>query len=121
MWRSLVVLTGCLAATCPGQDAVEATAKASPETHLPKLAAPFQVEVDGVPIACVSGHAAPFVVDMDGDGLWDLVVGEFGSSEKGVRGGTCRVYLNQGTATAPRFGTFTLLQSEGKSASMESG
>ncbi len=80
---------------------------------LPKLAAPFRVEADGKPIATKTGHAAPTIVDFDGDKVWDLAVGEFG-------GGGCRLYKNVGSNTEPKFGSFTMLQSDGKPASMES-
>jgi len=81
--------------------------------ELPQLEAPFVVEADGEPIACATGHAAPFVTDLDGDGVWDLAVGEFG-------GGRCRLYKNLGTATEPRFGAFAFLQADGQPAVMES-
>lgn len=80
---------------------------------LPELAPPFLVEADGKPIELETGHGAPFVVDYDGDGLRDLAVGQFG-------GGTCRLYRNVGTASAPKFASFVLLQADGKPAAMES-
>lgn len=124
IWTLAVALTGCLAAAALPQAAEPPAIKTAPATELPKLLPkllpPFVVEADGAPITAATGHAAPFTIDRNGDGLWDLVVGEFGSSAKGVRGGTCRIYLNQGSATAPKFGAFTLLQSDGKPASMES-
>lgn len=78
------------------------------------------MEAAGEVIDVPTGHAAPFFVDMDADGVRDLVVGSFGSDAEGVSGGTCRIYRNVGTNAAPRYGAFTLLQSEGKPASMES-
>ena len=80
----------------------------------------FRIEAAGEVIDVPTGHAAPFVVDMDGDGVRDLVVGSFGSDAEGVSGGTCRIYRNLGTNAEPRYGAFTLLKSEGKPASMES-
>ena len=85
-----------------------------PESDLPVLAPPFIVEADGVAIEAKMGHAAPFVTDFDGDGVWDLAVGEFGD-------GGCRLYRNLGTTKAPKFGAFTMLQSNGVPAAMESG
>ena len=104
---SLLLVPAALA-----QAPADAAAKGAPA--LPVLAEPFVVEADGEPIACKVGHAAPFVTDLDGDGVWDLAVGEFG-------GGTCRLYKNLGTASEPRFGAFTLLESDGVPAAMESG
>ena len=92
---------------------IPSEAKSERASELPRLAEPFLVEADGAPIDSETGHAAPFVTDFDGDGLWDLAVGQFG-------GGTCRLYKNLGTATEPRFEGFTLLQTEGKPAAMES-
>lgn len=106
-----VAATVLLAPLAFSQDAVETAAKKS--DGLPKLAAPFLVEADGKPIATKTGHAAPFVTDLDGDGVWDLAVGEFG-------GGGCRLYKNTGTAKEPKFGSFTMLLSDGKPAAMES-
>ena len=88
--------------------------------ELPKLARPIRVEADGEPIVAVIGHAAPFVVDYDGDGLRDLVVGMFGSDLQGVPGGTARFYKNLGTNAAPKFDGFKTLQAKGRPASMES-
>ncbi|MBM4063651.1 MAG: VCBS repeat-containing protein [Planctomycetes bacterium] len=93
--------------------ALAGPAAAQSPPALPELAPAFRVEAGGVPIETATGHAAPTVVDFDGDGLWDLAVGQFG-------GGTCRLYVNTGTAAKPAFGAFTLLQSDGKPASMES-
>jgi FG-GAP-like repeat len=42
------------------------------------------------------GHSAPFVGDFDGDGLDDLLVGEFYD-------GRLRIYRNGGTRGQPRF------------------
>ena len=97
----------------------EVTKKAAPEASarrsdgLPELAAPFIVQAGGAAIAAKTGHAAPFIADFDGDGVWDLAVGEFG-------GGGCRLYRNVGTAKEPKFGSFTMLLADGKPAAMES-
>jgi hypothetical protein len=52
------------------------------------------------------GTAAPAFYDWDGDGLKDLLVGEFGSGAEAGRyiGNFIRVYLNIGTADSPVFG-----------------
>ena len=112
-----LVATVLLASTAISQDVADKTATES-SVHksdgLPKLAAPFLVLADGEAIATKTGHAAPFVTDLDGDGIWDLAVGEFG-------GGGCRLYKNIGTAKEPKFGSFSMLLADGKPAAMESG
>ena len=111
-----LVITVLLASTGVSQDAGATAAVERPASQsggLPKLAAPFLVEADGKPITTQVGHAAPFVTDLDGDGVWDLAVGEFG-------GGGCRLYKNLGTAKQPKFGPFSMLLSDGKPAAMES-
>lgn len=92
---------------------------AVPTPVLPKLAAPIQVQADGGPITAVTGHAAPFVVDCDGDGLRDLVVGMFGN-DGDANGGAARVYKNVGSNAAPKFTTSAPLLADGKLALMES-
>lgn len=109
--HDFLIATLLLAPVSLSQTAVESAADKS--DGLPKLAAPFVVQADGEPIALKVGHAAPFVTDLDGDGVWDLAVGEFG-------GGGCRLYKNLGTAKDPKFGSFTMLMSDGKPAEMES-
>ena len=75
---------------------------------------PFRVQAGGKPIDVDIGHAAPYVVDFDGDGVRDLLVGQFGS-------GRCRIYKNTGTDKAPRFGDFTYLEAGGKTAEVKAG
>ena len=78
------------------------------------LKAPFRVEADGKPIDVEVGHAAPWLHDMDGDGVRDLLVGQFGE-------GKLRLYRNHGTATAPKFKDFAFVQSEGGPATVPAG
>ena len=87
---------------------------------LPRLSAPVRILADGKPIEAVVGHAAPFVLDCDGDGVRDLVVGMFGSDGDNARGGSARIYKNVGSNKEPRFSAFTTLQADGKPAVMES-
>lgn len=94
-------------------------ASPAPTPQLPELAPPVRIEADGKPIAAVTGHAAPFVIDWDGDGVRDLVVGMFGN-DGGAQGGTARIYRNVGSNQAPRFAGSTPLLADGKPAAMES-
>ena len=59
------------------------------------LAPPIRIEAAGRPIDTEVGHAAPFVCDFDGDGVQDLLVGQFG-------GGVLWIYRNEGTNAQPR-------------------
>src|SRR3954454_14908677 len=59
-----------------------------------ELLPPVRIEAAGKPIDTETGHAAPFVGDFDGDGVPDLLVGQFGE-------GKLTIYRNIGTAAAP--------------------
>ena len=66
-----------------------------------ELAPPVRVTVAGKPLDVGGvGYAAPFVGDCDGDGVHDLLVGQFAE-------GKLRIYRNEGTNDRPRFETFT--------------
>lgn len=60
-----------------------------------ELADPVRIEAAGKPIDTEIGHAAPFVCDFDGDGLKDLMVGQFGD-------GLLWIYRNEGTNSEPK-------------------
>ncbi len=60
-----------------------------------ELAPPVRLEAAGKPIDTEVGHAAPFVADWDGDGVRDLLVGQFGD-------GILWVYRNAGTDDRPK-------------------
>jgi hypothetical protein len=60
------------------------------------LLPPVRLEAAGKPIDTAVGHAAPFVCDWDGDGVKDLLVGQFGE-------GILWIYRNVGTNTHPKF------------------
>ncbi len=60
-----------------------------------ELAAPIRIEANGQPIDTEIGHAAPCVADFDGDGVQDLLVGQF-------KGGVLWVYHNTGTNADPK-------------------
>ena len=79
-----------------------------------ELGSPVAVEAGGEPIDMDVGHAAPFMHDMDGDGLRDLLVGQMG-------GGKLRIYKNVGTAQAPAFEEFETLKIGETDATVPSG
>jgi hypothetical protein len=59
-----------------------------------ELMEPVRIEAGGKPIDTAVGHAAPFVGDFDGDGVGDLLVGQFGE-------GILWIYRNAGTDAKP--------------------
>jgi len=75
---------------------------------------PFRLQADGQPIDVDVGHAAPYVHDFDGDGVRDLLVGQFGQ-------GRLRVYKNLGSDKAPKFGVHEWLMAGDKIAAVEAG
>lgn len=60
-----------------------------------ELAPPVRLEAAGQPIDTDVGHAAPWVADFDGDGVQDLLVGQFGD-------GVLWLCRNEGTNALPR-------------------
>ncbi|MCL5280092.1 MAG: hypothetical protein M1376_09315 [Planctomycetes bacterium] len=78
------------------------------------LAPPVRIEAAGKPIDTEVGHAAPFVYDWDGDGVKDLLVGQFG-------GGILTIYRNEGTDTQPKLAAGVRFQAGGKDGTVPSG
>lgn len=80
-------------------------AGASDETM---LAAPVKLTAGGVAIDTNDhvGHSGPLYADYDGDGLSDLLVGNFA--------GHIQLYKNVGTKEAPEFESKGLLEAEGE-------
>jgi hypothetical protein len=65
--------------------------------------------VDGVVDSGTSwGHSSPWVADIDGDGINDLLVGDFS--------GLFRFYRNEGTNEQPRYAKAVNLQAGGVDA-----
>lgn len=60
-----------------------------------ELLPPVRIEAGGKPIDTAIGHAAPFVADFDGDGVRDLLVGQFGD-------GILWIFRNEGADAAPK-------------------
>jgi len=120
-----IMITRASAALLLGLQLTGAAAAQSDE-----LLAPVRILAAGKPIDVTTGHAAPYVLDYDGDGVRDLLVGEFGDGKfpddelpecltegwkKGGRfaNGRLRIYKNHGTNTDPRFEDFEFLQAGG--------
>jgi hypothetical protein len=79
-----------------------------------ELAAPVRLGDGEEYINVDVGHAAPFVIDWNGDGKKDLLVGQFG-------GGKLRIYLNRGTDAAPQFKGFEYVKGGASDASVPPG
>src|SRR5262245_7158513 len=72
-----------------------------PSAHIQAVGKPLDVER--------SGHAAPFVADFDGDGVRDLLVGQYHQ-------GKLRIYRNHGSNAQPRFENFEWFRAGGQVA-----
>jgi hypothetical protein len=80
------------------------------QTQTSSLKKPYRVESSGniIDTGGSNGHSAPSVVDLDGDGLKDLVVGDFG--------GRFQLHRNVGSKTKPLYESGGYLQSAGADA-----
>ena len=61
---------------------------------------PVRLKAAGEFIDVDTGHAAPLIYDFDGDGVRDLLVGQFGK-------GKLRIYRNAGTNESPEYEAHT--------------
>lgn len=71
-------------------------AQSAVEANNVEFETPIRIVAAGKPIDTDIGHAAPFVGDFDGDGVNDLLVGQFGD-------GILWIYRNEGTNAEPKF------------------
>lgn len=79
------------------------------------LAPPIHVQAEGKPIDVqIVGHSAPFVGDIDGDGVRDLIVGQFDD-------GRLRIYRNLGTNLGPRFEAYRWFEAGGATGTVPAG
>ena len=78
------------------------------------LAPPVRLEAAGKPIDTEVGHAAPFVYDWDGDGVKDLLVGQFG-------GGVLWIFHNEGTNAQPKLAAGVKFKQGAKDGVVPSG
>jgi hypothetical protein len=84
-------------------------------TEPPIFEDPVYIEANGSPINVgTGGNASPFMIDWDGDGRQDLLLGQF-------MGGKVRFYTNTGTHFNPTFGNFVYLQADGSDISLSYG
>ncbi|KPK64490.1 hypothetical protein AMJ83_01915 [candidate division WOR_3 bacterium SM23_42] len=76
---------------------------------------PVYIEANGTPINVgYGGNASPFIIDWDGDGKQDLLLGQFNQ-------GRVRFYPNIGTNYNPTFSDFIYLQADGTPISVSYG
>ncbi|MBD3369026.1 hypothetical protein GF402_01530 [Candidatus Fermentibacteria bacterium] len=81
---------------------------------LPEFSSPFFVQASGVDLVVDGSVPDPYVADWDGDGVKDLIVGQFSQ-------GKIRLYLNSGTNASPVFTTYSFLQADGSDITMSYG
>ena len=79
-----------------------------------ELQSPVRILADGKPIDVDIGHAAPLTTDFDGDGRFDLLVGQFGD-------GKLRIYRNVGSNHEPKFASFVWFKAGGSDGKVPSG
>ena len=91
--------------------ALSGTAGAEEGDH---FTSPFRLQAGGDFIDTDIGHAAPFLHDIDGDGVRDLLVGQFG-------GGKMRIYRNAGTNGDPQYETETWFKADHEFGTVPSG
>ena len=91
-----------------------AVAAAASPAYVSDLLPPVRVDAEGRYIDAQAGNAAPFVADFDGDGVFDLLVGQRGQCK-------LLVFLNTGSNKSPRLGESTFFKAGGAEASLPGG
>ncbi len=82
--------------------------------QVPIFANYFNITANGSPITVPLGCSSPYIYDWDGDGIKDLLFGQFTS-------GKVQFWKNYGTNAAPIFTTGSYVQSDGVDISVSSG
>jgi len=98
-----IVLASLLAASAP---TAEVARDLQLPVHIQAGDQPLDVQRDG--------HSAPFAGDFDGDGVRDLLVGQYEQ-------GRLRIYRNLGTNAEPRFDAHTWLSAGGQTGRVPEG
>jgi len=81
---------------------------------LPEFETGVRLQADGKNIDVSVGHLVPAVMDWNGDGKKDLIIGQFS-------GGKISVFLNRGSDKAPTFKDFSALRADAKEIRLPAG
>ncbi len=100
MAGATIVVGFALVAAAPQEEGAASRSNAlraslEPPVRHVEFEPPVRLEAGGKAIDTEIGHAAPFVCDWDGDGVRDLLVGQFG-------GGVLWIFHNEGTNERPK-------------------